>query len=106
MEELSATKYGKPSTVIAGIEARRQSKFSVSRDLSRATEVVMELLKDDGILKSSNDELLVMPGTTSRDHERATVSVRGTVRTFDRFQGVDDAVEVVAERKSAKAASV
>ena len=85
-----------------------------------------------------------MPGTTSRDHERATVSVRGTVQTFDRFQGVDDlswtdrlphvvavikfeeapemiskvmgdgvlavtfddAVEVVDERKSAKAASV
>ena len=29
-------------------------------------------------------------GTTSRDHERATVSVRGMVQMYDRFQGVDD----------------
>jgi hypothetical protein len=85
MEELSATKYGKPSAVFSGIEASRQSKFPVSNDLSPATEVVMALLKGDGIVKSSNDGLLVMPGTTSRDHERATVSVRGTVQTFDRF---------------------
>ena len=106
MEELSATKYGKPSAVIAGTEASRQSKFPVFNDLSLATEVEMALLKDYGIVKSSNDGLLVMPGTTSRDHERATVSVRGTVPAFDRFQGVDDAVEVVEERKSAKAATV
>ena len=80
MEELSATKYGKPSAVIAGTEASRQSKFPVFNDLSLATEVEMALLKDYGIVKSSNDGLLVMPGTTSRDHERATVSVRARYR--------------------------
>ena len=45
MEELSATKYGTPSAVIARIEASRQSKFPVSNDLSPAPEVVMALLK-------------------------------------------------------------
>jgi hypothetical protein len=60
MEQLPASKYRKPSAVISGID------------------------------KSSNGGPLTRPGTTSHDHERATVSVRGTVKRFDRFQGVDD----------------
>ena len=87
MEELPASKYGKPSAVISGIEVRRPGKFQPSTDLSHATQAV---LKDYGIDKSSNGGPLTRPGTTSRDHERATVSVRGTVQTFGRFQGVDD----------------
>ena len=37
-------------------------------------------------------EVWNLPGrrTTSRDHERATVSVRGTVQMYDPYQGVDD----------------
>ena len=112
-------KYGKPSAVVAGIEASRQSMFPVFDHLSLATEVVMALLRDYGIDMSSNDGLLVIPGTTSRDHERATVSVRGSVHTFDRFQGVDgpwwtdrlphmvkvnDSVEVIHERTPSEAA--
>ena len=90
MEELPATKYGKPSAVFVGIEARRQGKFQASTDLSHATQAVMALLKDYGIDKSSNGGVLTRPGTTSRDHEWATMSLRGAVQTFDRFQRVDD----------------
>ena len=87
MEQLPASKYGKPSAVISGIEVRRPGKFQPSTDLSNATQAV---LKDYGIDKSSNGGRLTRPGTTSRYHERATASVRGTVQTYDRFQGVDD----------------
>lgn len=87
MEQLPASKYRKPSAIIAGIEVRRPGKFQPSTDLSNATQAV---LKDYGIDKSSNGGRLTRPSTTSRYHEGATVSVRGTVQTYDRFQGVDD----------------
>jgi hypothetical protein len=87
MEQLPASKYGKPSAVIAGIELRRPGKFQPSTDLSNATQAV---LKDYGIDKSSNGGRLTRPGTASRYRKRATPSVRGTVQTYDRFQGVDD----------------
>jgi hypothetical protein len=90
MEDLPATKCGKSSAVIVGIEVRRQAKFQSSTHHSHATQAVMALLKDYGIDKSSNGGLLCRPGTTSRDHEWATTSQRGAVQTFDRFQRFDD----------------
>ena len=87
MEQLPASKYRKPSAIVAGIEVRRPGKFQPSTDLSNATQAV---LKDYGIDKSSNGGRLTRPSTTSRYHERAIVSVRVTVQTYDRFQGVDD----------------
>ena len=70
MEEQPATKYGKPSAVIVGIEARRQAKFQSSTHLSHATQAMMALLKDYGIDKSSKGGRLSRPATTSRALER------------------------------------
>ena len=90
MEELPATKCAKSSAVIVGFEARGRAKFQSSTHLFHATQAVMALLKDYGIDKSSNGGRLSRPATTSRDHEWSTMSLRGAVQTFDRFQRVDD----------------